>query len=98
MFNSEFICFFFSIDYQKYNYIKTKNEERWITTCLDNFSQSYKNFEVKLLSNIRIYRKYRIKYKIKFIPGKAINDAIKISSGKIIVCLSAHCILVIITG
>ena len=39
-------------------------------------------------------KKYPIKLiKIKnFLPGRAINDAIKISSGEIIVCLSAHCI------
>jgi len=39
-----------------------------------------KNYPVKLI---------KIK---KFIPGKAINDGIKSSKGKIIVCLSGHCI------
>ena len=81
--------------------IRTKNEERWISACLDKiFSQSYKNFEVIIADNcskdktLIKAKKYPIKYiKIKnFLPGKAINDAIKISNGKIIVCLSAHCI------
>ena len=81
--------------------IRTKNEERWISSCLDKiFSQTYKNFEVILADNyskdktLIKAKKYPIKYiKIKkFFPGKAINDAIKISNGKIIVCLSAHCI------
>jgi len=81
--------------------IRTKNEERWISTCLDKiFSQSYKNFEVILADNcskdktLTKAKKFPIKHiKIKkFFPGKAINDAIKISNGKIIVCLSAHCI------
>ena len=32
--------------------IRTKNEERWIGSCLDKlFSQSYKNFEVILADN-----------------------------------------------
>ena len=81
--------------------IRTKNEERWIVNCLEKvFSQSYKNLEVIVADNyskdktLTKAKKYPIKYiKIKkFIPGKAINDAIKISTGKIIVCLSAHCI------
>ena len=81
--------------------IRTKNEERWISACLDKiFSQSYKNFEVIIADNcskdktLIKAKKYPIKYVEikKFFPGKAINDAIKISSGKIIVCLSAHCI------
>ena len=32
--------------------IRTKNEERWITLCLNAvFSQSYKNFEVIIIDN-----------------------------------------------
>ena len=81
--------------------IRTKNEERWITSCLDKiYSQSYKNFEIIIADNCSTdktvikAKKYPIKLiKIKnFLPGRAINDAIKISSGEIIVCLSAHCI------
>ena len=81
--------------------IRTKNEERWITSCLDKiYSQTYKNFEIIIADNCSTdktvvkAKKYPIKLiKIKkFFPGKAINDAIKVSSGKIIICLSAHCI------
>ena len=81
--------------------IRTKNEERWIISCLDKiYSQSYKNFEIIIADNcskdktVIKAKKYPIKLiKIKkFFPGKAINDAIKVSSGEIIVCLSAHCI------
>ena len=32
--------------------IRTKNEERWITSCLDKiYSQSYKNFEIIIADN-----------------------------------------------
>ncbi len=81
--------------------IRTKNEERWITSCLDKiYSQTYKNFEIIIADNCSTdktvvkAKKYPIKLiKIKkFFPGKAINDAIKVSSGEIIICLSAHCI------
>ena len=35
--------------------IRTKNEERWIASCLDAvFSQSYKNFEVRDEESIKI--------------------------------------------
>ena len=49
---------------------------------------------VQLIKTVIKAKKYPIKLiKIKnFFPGKAINDAIKISTGEIIVCLSAHCI------
>tara|TARA_X000000950_G_scaffold288880_1_gene408072 strand:+ start:6379 stop:7749 length:1371 start_codon:yes stop_codon:yes gene_type:complete len=81
--------------------IRTKNEERWIESCLEKiFSQKNKNFEVILVDNfssdktIQKAKRYPIKLRKikKFLPGKAINDGIKISKGEIIVCLSAHCI------
>ena len=81
--------------------IRTKNEERWISNCLEKiYNQNYDNFEVIVADNCSIdktvikAKKYPIKLiNIKnFYPGKAINDAIKISTGEIIVCLSAHCI------
>jgi len=81
--------------------IRTKNEERWIDTCLEKvFNQKYKNFEIIVVDNysndktVKKAKKYPIKLKkIKnFFPGKAINDGIKLSTGEIIVCLSAHCI------
>ena len=81
--------------------IRTKNEERWILSCLEKiYSQSYKNVEVIIVDNyskdktIEKIKKFPIKIiKIKkFIPGKAINLGIKKSSGDVIVCLSAHCL------
>ena len=81
--------------------IRTKNEEKWISACLRSvFRQNYKNIEVILVDNestdntvIRA-QEFPIKLvKIKdFFPGKAINDGIRASSGKYIVCLSGHCI------
>ena len=81
--------------------IRTKNEERWIEQCLKKiFDQNYDNFEVIIVDNnskdktLEKAKKFPIKVvKInKFLPGKAINLGIKKSKGKIIVCLSAHCI------
>ena len=81
--------------------IRTKNEERWINSCLNSvFSQNYKNFEVIIVDNCSIdttlkrisqYKTKIIQIK-KFSPGKALNLGIKNSSGKFIVCLSGHCI------
>ena len=59
--------------------IRTKNEERWIGTCLDKiFSQSYKDFEVILADNCS--------------QDKTLTKAKKYPIRHIIVCLSAHCI------
>ena len=33
--------------------IRTKNEERWINSCLDSiYNQTYKNFEIILVDNL----------------------------------------------
>ena len=81
--------------------IRSKNEEKWIGLCLSMiYKQTYQNFEVILVDNnstdktIQKAKLWPIKLvKIKkFLPGDAINKGIEISSGKIIVCLSAHCI------
>ena len=81
--------------------IRTKNEERWILSCLEKiFNQSYSNLEVIIVDNysndktIKKINKFPVKIlKIKkFLPGKAINLGIKKSKGDIIVCLSAHCL------
>tara|TARA_B110001452_G_scaffold267260_1_gene276459 strand:+ start:4392 stop:5765 length:1374 start_codon:yes stop_codon:yes gene_type:complete len=81
--------------------IRTKNEERWIEQCLKKiFDQTHNNFEVIILDNnskdktVERAKKFPVKIiKIKkFFPGKAINLGVKKSKGKIIVCLSAHCI------
>ena len=81
--------------------IRTKNEERWISSCLKSvFNQNYKNLEVILVDNnstdqtVNIAKNFPVKLvKIdKFFPGKAINDGIRASCGEYIVCLSGHCI------
>ena len=82
--------------------IRTKNEERWISQCLESINkQTYKNFEVILVDNNSKdktvdkakHNKVKKILKIKnFLPGKAINLGAKNSKGKYIVCISAHCI------
>ena len=81
--------------------IRTKNEERWITSCLNAvFDQSYNKIEVIIVDNmsndttLKRIKSYPVKLiKIKnFFPGKALNDGIKSAKGDIIVCLSGHCI------
>ena len=81
--------------------IRTKNEERWITPCLNAvFSQGFKDFEVILVDNesedktVEKAQQYNIKlFSIKdYLPGLAINTGIQQSKGDIIVILSGHCI------
>jgi len=81
--------------------IRTKNEEQWITKCLNAvYEQSYKNIEVIIVDNcssdttITRCKKYPVKIVSieKFVPGEAINLGIKSSQGRFICCLSAHCI------
>ena len=82
--------------------IRTKNEERWIASCLNAiYEQDYKNFEIIIVDNeskdntLKIISNYKVAkiLKIKnFLPGKALNLGIKKSKGSIVVCLSGHCI------
>jgi glycosyltransferase involved in cell wall biosynthesis len=82
--------------------VRTKNEERWIGHCLAMiYQQDYKNFEVVLVDNastdhtIQVAQRFplaSIIYIDKFLPGKALNEGILASSGRFIVCISAHCI------
>ena len=81
--------------------IRTKNEEQWIENCLIKiFQQKKVKFEVIIVDNnskdktVFKAKKFPVKLiKIKkFLPGKAINLGIEKSNGKIISCLSAHCI------
>lgn len=82
--------------------IRTKNEEKWLPHCLGMvFKQDYNNFEVILVDNqskdntLEIAKRFPLEAIIeieKFIPGKALNDGIRASSGDFIVCLSAHCV------
>lgn len=81
--------------------IRTKNEERWISSCLESvFSQDYPDFEVILVDNnssdatVAKALKYPVKLVTidEFRPGDAINKGNEASSGDILVCLSGHCI------
>ena len=82
--------------------IRTKNEERWISSCLENiFRQTYKKFEIILVDNnsndktVKKAKQFNISKVVnikKFLPGKAINMGIENSRGDYIVILSAHAI------
>ena len=85
--------------------IRTKNEEKWIKSCLNSISnQTYDNFEIILVDNestddtLKIVNDHFLRQKTtivhtnNYIPGKALNDGIRKSVGDIIVCISAHCI------
>lgn len=82
--------------------IRTKNEEKWIKHCLTMiFAQSYKDFEVVIVDNLsddntlNIVKRFPVRKIVSiddFKPGKAINEGVGVSTGKFIVCLSAHCI------
>lgn len=82
--------------------VRTKNEERWIGHCLAMLDkQDYKDFEVILVDNestdhtVQVAKRYNLAQIVnigKFKPGNAINEGIRVSKGKYIVCLSAHCI------
>lgn len=83
--------------------IRTRNEERWISACLESVSkQEFKDFEVivvdngstdKTLEKVRMGEKVAKVVPIEdYLPGKALNSGIRESSGRYIVCLSGHCI------
>ncbi len=82
--------------------VRTKNEERWIAHCLAMlYQQNYSDFEVILVDNastdhtVQVAKRYPLARVInidKFLPGQALNEGIRASSGRFIACLSAHCI------
>ncbi len=82
--------------------IRTKNEERWISSCLmEVFNQTYKFFEVIIVDNestdrtLEKVKKFPVKKVVsvkKYLPGDSLNTGIRASSGEYIVCLSGHCI------
>ena len=82
--------------------IRTKNEERWIPTCLRLvFEQTYKNYEIVIVDNnssdktVEKAKNLGIKKIINiknYFPGKAINIGIENSKCEYIVLLSAHCL------
>ncbi len=82
--------------------IRGKDEEDWLGLCLKSIhEQTFKDFEIIYLDNkssdasVKIAKEFdvdKVKTIGKYLPGNAINQGIKISSGKFIVVLSAHCI------
>ena len=83
--------------------IRSKNEEKWISSCLKAvFVQSYDNFEVIIVDNASTDKTVEkaaefdvdiLNYdQAPFLPGHAINEGIRASSGELLVILSAHCI------
>lgn len=81
--------------------LRTKNEERWITFCLNMiYQQTHTNIEVILVDNmskdktVELAQKHPVKLvRInKYMPGQALNTGINASTGEYIVCISAHCV------
>ncbi len=82
--------------------IRTKNEEKWIASCLSGIlDQSYENWEIILVDNQSIdktvekAKQFPLQQIVtidEYRPGKALNKGIRLASGKYIVCLSGHCI------
>ena len=81
--------------------VRTKNEERWIGSCLEAISrQTCTDHEVVLVDNNSTDRTVAkaLQYGVtlvsidKFKPGAAINRGIEAARGDAIVCLSGHCI------
>ncbi len=83
--------------------IRSKNEEKWIGRCLDAVINQKVDAKIEVIivdnnstdHTVEVAKRYPIKKCIninKFLPGKALNNGIRASSGNYIVCLSAHCI------
>lgn len=82
--------------------VRTKNEERWIAHCLAMlYKQDLQDFEVILVDNQSIDHTVAVASRhplaavvnvANYLPGHALNEGIRVSKGRFIVCLSAHCI------
>ena len=82
--------------------VRGKNEAKWLKILFPKLlKQSSKNFDIIYCDNnsndstLEVLKNYNIKKFIrikKYIPGKALNNSIKLSNSKYIVILSAHCI------
>lgn len=83
--------------------LRTRNEERWIKSCLEKIaSQTIQDIEVILVDNgsndKTIQRAKAVMDGIKvvdigqYLPGRALNEGIRNSSGEYIVCISSHCV------
>ncbi len=82
--------------------VRTKNEERWITPCLQAvFDQEHKDIEVIVVddrsTDKTLEKAKRFPVKIvettgEYLPGRSLNAGFKVAQGEFVVCLSAHCI------
>jgi len=81
--------------------VRTKNEERWIGSCLEAIrKQTRTDWEVVLVDNESTDRTVpkALQYGVRIVsvndfrPGAALNRGIEASRGDTIVCLSGHCI------
>jgi len=82
--------------------IRTRNEERWIGSCLKAvFSQEFRDFEVIIVDNqstdstlakVEQFPVAKVVHCTDYLPGKALNLGIAEATGEFIVCLSGHCI------
>jgi len=83
--------------------IRTRNEEKWIGHSLKGvFNQKVDaEVEVIIIDNnstdytVEVAKRYPISKTInisEFLPGRALNDGIRASTGDYIACISAHCI------
>ena len=83
--------------------VRTKNEERWIRPCLEGILRQKVDHpvEVVLVDNASTDKTIERARAIcpdlilvqltEFLPGHALNEGIRASSGEYLVCLSAHC-------
>ncbi len=82
--------------------IRGKNEARWLKILLKELhQQTHRNFEIVFCDNlstdntIDVLKKYKVKKIInikKYLPGDALNKAVKKCDGDYIAILSSHCI------
>lgn len=82
--------------------IRTKNEERWISSCLKSvYDQHFKDFEVIIVDNessdstlakVGQFPVEKVLSCTDYLPGKSLNIGIAAAEGEFIVCLSGHCI------
>jgi rhamnosyltransferase len=82
--------------------VRTKNEERWITSCLQAvYEQDCQDFEVIVVDDrstdktVEKAKRFPVKIvetKGEYFPGNALNAGFRAAKGEYVVCLSAHCI------
>ncbi len=82
--------------------IRSKNEEDWIGHCLRAvYNQTHDNYELIVVDSgstdktLDIVNSFSVDHVVKlerYLPGYAINEGVKVSSGEIITMLSSHCV------